>query len=149
MKTTGIILIMRGIPGSGKSTFVNQKYSHATVCSADHYFTDEKGNYTFDIEKIGEAHQHCKHEFKEAIEFNERLIVIDNTNLSMQAMYHYIKKAEERQYEVWFVRMMTPVDIAIERNIHKVPPETIKHFADIMEDIPKEYQDREIKIKAY
>ena len=46
------IVIMRGIPGSGKSTIVNRiveiaegNMLHSNICSADDYFFDERGCY--------------------------------------------------------------------------------------------------------
>jgi predicted kinase len=145
----GAVIIMRGIPGSGKSTFAKQKYPSATVCSADHYFTDREGNYSFDIDYIQEAHEHCREEFAEAIALEEGLIVVDNTNLSMNAMEYYINKAKVHNYYIVFVRMVVPVDVAIKRNIHDVPPETIEHFEEIMEELPKELAHMEVKIKSF
>ena len=51
------MFIMRGLPGSGKSTIVRHirdKYQPITdvvVCSADDYFLQEDGNYNYD--KVG------------------------------------------------------------------------------------------------
>lgn len=145
-KTTGAVIIMRGIPGSGKSTFVRQKYSHATVCSADHYFTDDEGNYEFDIDEIGEAHQYCRNQFYEAIDCKDPLIVVDNTNLTMRAMEFYIAEAIEHNYEIIFVHVVTPINIALERQTHNVPEETVQEFADKMEELPSDFKDREVKM---
>lgn len=148
-KLNGAVIIMRGIPGSGKSTFVRQNYSHATVCSADHYFVDGEGNYEFDIDLIGEAHQYCRDQFEEALAYGDQLIVVDNTNLSMRAMSFYIEEAMEKQYEVFFVHMVTPVEIAVERQTHDVPEETVQEFADKMEELPPIYKKKEVKIKSF
>jgi hypothetical protein len=57
-----IIYLLRGLPGSGKSTVAenlseNGKYP---VLSADMFFEDEYGNYNWDGSKIKDAHAWCK-----------------------------------------------------------------------------------------
>ena len=49
-----ILYIVRGVPGSGKSTFAEKLVGHDfLVCEADKYFIDkETGEYKFDISKI-------------------------------------------------------------------------------------------------
>ena len=47
-----VMFIMRGLPGSGKSTIMKliaEKYkTTVTVCSADDYFLQEDGTYLYD-----------------------------------------------------------------------------------------------------
>ena len=50
IKKNRVIFIMRGLPGSGKSTLVNAitevyKMQDPVICSADHYFINENGIY--------------------------------------------------------------------------------------------------------
>lgn len=52
-----VLYIVRGIPGSGKSTlgdlFADQAFS------ADEYMVDERGKYKFDPAKLKECHDNC------------------------------------------------------------------------------------------
>lgn len=60
---TPTLYLIRGIPGSGKSTFAQQLLAAEVVDSvfeADHYFYDVDGRYVFDASKIGEAHSRCQ-----------------------------------------------------------------------------------------
>jgi len=50
-----VLYIVRGIPGSGKSTFA--KTLGGNHYEADMYFIGESGNYNFDPTKIKDAHQ--------------------------------------------------------------------------------------------
>ena len=50
LKKNRVVFVMRGLPGSGKSTLVNaicKVYDSETpvICSADHYFIDDNGVY--------------------------------------------------------------------------------------------------------
>jgi hypothetical protein len=64
-------------------------------------------------------------------------------------MSFYIEEAMEKQYEVFFVHMVTPVEIAVERQTHDVPEETVQEFADKMEELPPIYKKKEVKIKSF
>lgn len=52
--------ILRGAPGSGKTTWALANRQTSTLCSADHYFTGPDGVYRFDASKIGLAHAACR-----------------------------------------------------------------------------------------
>jgi adenylylsulfate kinase-like enzyme len=64
-----VMFVMRGLPGSGKSTLCNRiattYTSDATgptiVCSGDDFFTDiTTGEYKFDAEMLSEAHEFAR-----------------------------------------------------------------------------------------
>ena len=58
-----VMAIMRGLPGSGKSTIasrIQEQLPQVQVCSADHHFIDEEGEYRFDLSKLGAAHAACQ-----------------------------------------------------------------------------------------
>lgn len=65
-----VMFLMRGLPGSGKSTLVNlleRIYAGSVaVCSADHYFIDSHGVYNFNRDKIGDAHRVCQQHAEDA-----------------------------------------------------------------------------------
>ncbi len=51
-----VLYIVRGIPGSGKSTFAKQLVgADFLVCEADKYFMVD-GEYKFDATKLKQAH---------------------------------------------------------------------------------------------
>ena len=52
-----ILTLVRGLPGSGKSTFANWIWNEYAVCEADKFFYDKEGNYNFDAIKLREAHE--------------------------------------------------------------------------------------------
>ena len=48
---SGILFLVRGLPGSGKSSFAIHIWNEYAVCEADKFFYDKEGNYNFDPSK--------------------------------------------------------------------------------------------------
>lgn len=122
-----LVTIMRGIPGSGKSTYTKQ-FPNAVICSADHYF-EKDGEYRFDKNKLGVAHHQCKMRFHAALIDGEEHVIVDNTNMTLREMEDYIMEAKFFGYPVEFVEVECPVEIAHARNAHGVPLEAVKRMA--------------------
>ena len=67
MTDNKMLILIRGLSGSGKtlladSLTLNSDYEEIegrASISADDYFTDDDGNYSFNHEKLGEAHHWC------------------------------------------------------------------------------------------
>lgn len=129
------VIIMRGVPGSGKSTYARQYFPRAFLVSADLYHTDELGNYNWKGENVAAAHSWAKKQFKEALERGEALVLVDNTNTEWWEMEPYYDMAEDYGYSVKVVRMQAPPDVCSSRNVHGVPEEAVHRMHDRMEDI--------------
>lgn len=118
-----IVYIMRGLPGSGKSTWIRNNVPNAVVCSADHYF-ERNGKYDFDPKLLPQAHEACMNNFKKAILGYEDQIVVDNTNLSAWEYEKYVEFAKQNGYQVEIVNIgdggLTDDELAA-RNTHGVP----------------------------
>jgi len=121
------MFVMRGLPGSGKSTIVNQIqnfHPQAVVCSADQYFIDENGHYAFDARLIKEAHQWSQSKAKEACEADTHIVIIDNTGVKRWELVPYFKVASQNNYAVVLVEPKTPwkfkVNELVKRNVHQV-----------------------------
>lgn len=97
------LILLRGLPGSGKSTFA-QFFKTLYWFEADKYFEDEDGNYNFDASKLKEAHQWCKDKVEFHMDapngFPPSLIVISNTFTQEWEMKAYYELAEKYSYRV-------------------------------------------------
>lgn len=97
------LIIMRGWPGSGKSTRAQQLADrhNGQIFSTDDYFIDKDGVYKFDPEKIVEAHlwniQRCNDYIKN---HDDCYVVVDNTNILREHMLPYLEIAEKYNCEV-------------------------------------------------
>lgn len=113
------LLIVRGLPGSGKSTFAKsiKGYSHY---EADQHFTDASGNYRFDRSKLREAHEDCQDRVKRALDHGDN-VVVSNTFTQLWE----IKPYTEMGHPYTIVTCEGNYG-----NIHGVPDEAVKRMAD-------------------
>lgn len=108
------IVILSGVPGSGKSTWA-KRYPDAVVCSADDFFRHRP----FDPLQLGLAHQLC---FRKFLDSMHKQVVVDNTNLTIGEIAPYYLAAESFMKQVVVVRISPPdFEVAYRRQTHGVP----------------------------
>ena len=118
-----ILYVVRGIPGSGKSTFA--KTLSDNHYEADMYFLDQESNYVFDGTKIKNAHAWCLDKVKTDMAVDREKIVVSNTFTQEWEMEPYFELAKEFGYKVF--------TIVVENrhggtNVHNVPEDKIEQM---------------------
>jgi predicted kinase len=126
---------MRGIPGSGKSTYVRETLwgefevpmprKVPVVCSADDFHMVD-GEYKFDPNNIRKAHRACLKKFIDACTKGSPLVIVDNTNTQQWEYVQYVNIAQAFEYDVKIVEFRITATQSYERNIHKVPLDVIE-----------------------
>ncbi|OXB58067.1 hypothetical protein ASZ78_008407 [Callipepla squamata] len=99
-----VLLILRGLPGSGKSTLSRILLGHSRdgiVLSTDDYFRQQDG-YTYNAAQLGDAHDWNQKRAKQAMEQGKSPVIIDNTNTQAWEMKPYVEVALEKGYRVEF-----------------------------------------------
>ena len=103
IKAGPLAVVMRGLPGAGKTTLLkllrgaldNQRI---VVASADSFFEQEDGSYTWSREHLAEAHAASRKTFLDGLESKADVVLVDNTNSSQQEYKDYIAYAEQHHY---------------------------------------------------
>lgn len=140
------VIIMRGVPGSGKSTWAANlaiKYD-AVICSADHFFVNEKGEYKWDPKKLDAAHEACKRKAEKMLA-SGKSVVIDNTNIKKRMYRAYIYLADLFNAEVILAERRVDFRVAAKHGKHNVPFRQVeKMHLGFEEDheFPKEVYDQ-------
>jgi predicted kinase len=138
------VVIMRGLPGSGKSTravAIAAAASGTVVCySTDDYWHRPDGAYDFNAKRLNDAHAWNLWRFRKACLRGASLVIVDNTNIRRKDFEPYVTYARACGYEV--VESPPPpgdleawdVDLCAERNLHGVPKSVIQAMAEKWED---------------
>lgn len=136
----GMAIILRGAPGSGKSSLLEGireagDVKNVLVSSADS-FRMVDGVYVFDKAKNGEAHGACLRDFiynAGVLGVKETdIIVSDNTNINVQDIAPYISIAGAFGWQAVIVNLEADPEIAAARNLHGVPPAHVARMHDRM-----------------
>jgi tRNA uridine 5-carbamoylmethylation protein Kti12 len=131
------LILLRGLPGSGKSTTAKLLGADGAGCAhfeADMYFMED-GKYKFDPMKIKDAHKWCQNSVEHAMLLNHTTghnstIIVSNTFTQEWEMEQYYKMAESWGYRVY--------SIIVENrhggvNEHGVPEEKLEQMKNRFE----------------
>ena len=144
------VIILRGLPGCGKSRLQKRDYPAAVVVSADQFFMVE-GEYRFNSALLMEAHGACFRTFISALQAGEPLVVVDNTAIGIAEIAPYVLGAQAYGYDAEVITLRCDPATAAARNTHVVPVDVIlKRIAPAMaqaeKQIPPWWQHRVVEL---
>lgn len=125
------LIIVRGLPGSGKSTYASDlaernEFNHY---EADMFFEDENGNYNFQANKIRFAHQWCQGKVFSSLSSGKDTVV-SNTFCQMWEMKPYMDFCKINGHTFSFVTCESEYG-----SIHDVPEETYEKMKQRWQDV--------------
>jgi predicted kinase len=135
IETQGELILLRGLPGAGKSTLAKiilqiRETDEPEVLSADDFFINENGEYEFDSQKIKEAHQYCQFRCSERMRQQKVKIVVANTFTQEWEMKVYFDMAERYNYRVHTIIVENRHG---SENVHGVPKDKHQQMKDRFE----------------
>ena len=131
----GDLILLRGIPGSGKTTVAGLILQSPTnrdpeILSADDFFVNDDGDYIFDGTKIKEAHNYCQFRCSERMRQGIARIVVANTFTQEWEMKTYFEMAERYNYRVHCVVVENRHG---NENVHGVPENKLQQMKERFE----------------
>lgn len=156
-----VLIVMRGIPGAGKSTKAKELKGSGEIFSTDDRI-EENGDYREFFEKmissgnfgpLGKMHNLNFNMAKEAMEKGVSPVIVDNTNIKANEPKNYVEAALNMGYaddNIKFVDVgnggLSAEELA-ERNTHGVPLEKIKAMIQSHKSVGPLSLDKVIKAK--
>ena len=124
------LYIIRGLPGSGKSSLGDSLASSGKSLAADDWFTDKDGNYNFDPQELPQAHEDCELRCVGAMLNEEESICVSNTFSQRWEIDPYFKIARTYGYSVFVIECQNQFG-----NVHNVPIDVVEEMEDRWEKV--------------
>lgn len=135
------LYIIRGLPGTGKSTLARTLAPGANFAADDFFEVD--GEYRFDPSKLGEAHNQCARNVKNALLNGKSAIdngIIESVSVAVANTFscrweyepyvNMAKKIGARWFTIDLFDNNASLDTLFERNVHGVPRHVFKNMYD-------------------
>ncbi len=133
------LFMIRGLPGSGKSTYAHNLSSAINNCcvfEADDFFISANGRYSFDSKLLQFAHQQCLANVAHSLYHNGSAIVANTFVTSWEMKKYFDLKLSFPDLKVHVYEIKTQFD-----NIHNVPPEKIAKMLAKWEEVDQSLID--------
>jgi predicted kinase len=116
------LYLVRGLPGSGKSTIARMIAPDANFCADSWFGVAEGGGYArpFNPAELPQAHAACQKGVEEAMQYGEAVIAVHNTFVRQWELDPYRRLAETHGYTVTEITC-----VADHGSVHEVPAEAI------------------------
>lgn len=139
------LIIIRGLPGSGKSTYAEtilQDNPSAVHFEADQFFVKWPVGYSYDIKLIGAAHDWCYSNVVRTL-WQGSDVVVSNTFTKPWEMERYLAiPTIVDNVTIRVIEMRTQFE-----NIHGVPEDKLKEMAARWRDIPQAWINDGLKVE--
>ena len=137
-----VVILLRGLPGCGKTTFANalkKQYISSSedgtpgpeICSADYFFEHDDGSYLYDRRQVASAHKWAQSELEAMMEDIVSPIIIDNCNVMCWEARGYVELAIDHEYAIEIVDVRSPWS----RNVPELAKKCVQNGHNVAEDV--------------
>jgi len=136
-----VVFIMRGLPGSGKSSVAQHLAAEDCIVSMDDYWRLPEvrmtiaGGGQFDDTQLAAAVKWTREQFIELLDAGEDTIVVDNTATRFFEYAWFYNRAREAGCTVHILHVEAPLVDCIARQTHNVPLGKILEMRDRWEPV--------------
>lgn len=125
------LVLVRGLPGSGKTTYVKKNLKDYKHYEADQFFM-KNGKYEWKQDELGKAHNDCFNKTKNSL-MNGDNVVVSNTFTTQKEVNRYTKMATDLGIKYRILRTTKQFE-----NQHNVSSGTLERMKKKMADIAGE-----------
>lgn len=127
------VKILRGLPGSGKSTYARKLAEEGWAHFENDMYFMKDGKYVFDQAKAHEAANWCYRQFIQALLPGDKDVVVSNVFVTKKAIDRYVKTAKDMGADVEVIRFDKSFG-----DVHDVPKNVYAHMERDFQDYHNE-----------
>ncbi len=135
-----MLVLVRGLPGSGKST-VGKRWQAAGFVhlEADQFLLTQTGEYLWTPTRLRIAHERCQDETRVALA-GRKDVIVSNSFVRKWEISPYMEMAKRSGTSLVVIKATGAF-----KSVHDVPEEVLARMAAIWEDFPNELLPDEIE----
>jgi len=139
-----VIILLRGLPGCGKTSFAkflksqSSSEDQVSIYSVNSFFENKDGKYSFDGRRVREAKKASFSAVGKLMKDATPVIIVDDCNITIADVKPYVAEAELNSYDVEIVEVKTPWC----KNIDELVSRCVRNGHEVSKDVIESMDQR-------